>query len=79
MDPNPTAGDHFGAAVVPLSTGNVVITSPLDDTGGTDAGAVYLFNGATGDLMLHFCEHANLSAEEIRELEQLLKKMKARK
>ncbi len=37
--------------MAPLSTGNVVITSPYDDAGGTDAGAVYLFNGATGALI----------------------------
>jgi hypothetical protein len=37
--------------VVPLSGGNVVVTSPFDDAGGTDAGAVYLFNGATGALI----------------------------
>lgn len=38
-----------------------------------------VFRGATGDLVLHFCERADLSAEEIRELEQLLKSKKARK
>ncbi len=38
-----------------------------------------VFRGATGDLMLHFCENAELSADEIRELELLLKKKKARK
>ena len=37
--------------MVALSTGNVVITSPNDDAGGTNAGAVYLFNGATGALI----------------------------
>ena len=51
IDPNPAAGNQFGAVLVPLSTGNVVITSPYDDAGGTDAGAVYLFNGATGALI----------------------------
>ena len=51
IDPNPNAGNQFGAAVVALSTGNVVITSPNDDAGGTNAGAVYLFNGATGALI----------------------------
>src|SRR5262245_64153043 len=51
VDPHPATGNQFGAAVVPLSTGNVVITSPFDDAGGTDAGAVYLFNGATGALI----------------------------
>ena len=40
VDPNPAAGNQFGATVVALSTGNVVITSPFDDAGGVDAGAV---------------------------------------
>ena len=51
IDPNPNAGNQFGHSVVALSTGNVVITSPFDDAGGTDAGAVYLFNGSTGALI----------------------------
>lgn len=38
-----------------------------------------VFHGATGDLVLHFCERADLTAEEIQELEQLLKAKKARK
>jgi BlaI family penicillinase repressor len=38
-----------------------------------------VFQGATGDLMLHFCERANLTADEIRELEQLLKTRRSRK
>jgi hypothetical protein len=51
LDPHPAPGNHFGSLVLPLSTGNVVITSPNDDAGGTDAGAVYLLNGATGALI----------------------------
>ncbi|MFO1006110.1 MAG: cadherin domain-containing protein [Planctomycetaceae bacterium] len=51
VDPNPAWGNEFGQTVLPLSTGNVVVTSPFDDAGGTDAGAVYLFNGATGELI----------------------------
>ena len=51
VDPSPSPGNKFGTHVVPLSTGNVVITSPFDDAGGSDAGAVYLFNGATGALI----------------------------
>src|SRR5215831_5900820 len=51
VDPHPAPDNQFGAQVVPLTTGNVVITSPKDDVGGTDAGAVYLFNGATGALI----------------------------
>ncbi len=51
VDPHPAPGNQFGATVVALSRGNVVITSPYDDAGGTDAGAVYLFNGSTGALI----------------------------
>jgi len=60
LDPHPVDGNQFGAAVVPLSTGNVVITSPYDDAGGTDAGTVYLFNGRTGQLISTLTgSHAN--------------------
>ena len=38
-----------------------------------------VFQGATGDLVLHFAARADLTTEEIRELEQLLKTKKARK
>ena len=48
IDPHPAPGNQIGAAVVVLSTGNVVVTSPDDNAGGTGAGAVYLFNGRTG-------------------------------
>lgn len=51
VDPHPSAGNQFGQTVVPLSTGNVVITAPRDDAGGNNAGAVYLFNGANGALI----------------------------
>ncbi len=51
IDPNPNPGNQFGHSVVALSTGNIVVTSPFDDAGGTDAGAVYLFNGSTGALI----------------------------
>src|SRR5262245_44486327 len=51
VDPDPAAGNQFGATVVALSTGNVVVTAPGDSAGGSGAGAVYLFNGATGALI----------------------------
>jgi BlaI family penicillinase repressor len=38
-----------------------------------------VFRGAAGPMLLHFCEQADLTAEEIRELEKLLKKKKAKK
>jgi hypothetical protein len=50
MDPHPTAGGHFGQSVTVLSGGNVVVTNPSDNLGGTNAGAVYLFDGLTGIL-----------------------------
>ena len=60
LDPHPVAGDGFGTDVLPLSTGNVVITAPDDNAGGTDAGAVYLFNGTTGTLISTLTgSHAN--------------------
>jgi BlaI family transcriptional regulator, penicillinase repressor len=37
-----------------------------------------VFRGAAGPMLLHFCEKADLTADEIRELEKLLKKKKAK-
>jgi len=51
VDPNYSVNDGFGSSIVPLAGGNVVVTAPNDDAGGTDAGAVYLFNGVTGALL----------------------------
>ncbi len=45
---NPGSGGAFGTAVVPLSTGNVVVSDPKANS---NAGAVYLFNGITGALV----------------------------
>ena len=50
-DPNPSPGNGFGTVVLTLTNGNVVITAPFDDAGGTNAGAVYLYNGVTGALI----------------------------
>lgn len=50
-DPNPSPGNGFGTVVLSLTNGNVVITAPYDDAGGTNAGAVYLYNGSTGALI----------------------------
>jgi BlaI family penicillinase repressor len=38
-----------------------------------------VFKGAAGPLVLHFCARAELSPEEIRQLEQMLKAKKGRK
>jgi hypothetical protein len=50
-DPNPNSGNGFGTSVLVLPSGNVAITSPNDDAGGSNAGAVYLFNGMTGSVV----------------------------
>src|SRR5919199_1750561 len=51
IDPNVGGGTGFGSSVVPLSTGNVVVTKPGDNFAADNAGAVYLYNGATGGLI----------------------------
>jgi len=51
IDPHPTAGGKFGDTVQVLGNGNVVVTNPNDDLGGSNAGAVYLFDGQTGSLL----------------------------
>jgi BlaI family penicillinase repressor len=38
-----------------------------------------VFQGATGDLVLHFCEKADLKPDELQELEQILKARRAQK
>ena len=51
LDPTPGAGEGFGGTqnrVLP--SGNLVVSSPLDSTFGTNSGAVYLFS-PTGALM----------------------------
>ncbi len=51
--PKPAAGDQFGVSVAAVGV-NVLIGAPYDDTGKTDAGAAFLFNPATGDLVRVF-------------------------
>jgi len=52
-NPNPAPGDFFGRSVAAVGT-DVLIGVPSADTGATDAGAAYLFNGATGALLQTF-------------------------
>lgn len=47
-NPHPDYGSDFGDSVVTLSTGNIVVTNPSYDGW---RGAVYLFDGQTGDLI----------------------------
>ncbi|EGJ09934.1 filamentous hemagglutinin outer membrane protein, partial [Rubrivivax benzoatilyticus JA2 = ATCC BAA-35] len=51
-DPTAAADNGFGTFTKVLSNGNVVISAPLADTGGSaDTGAVYLFDASTGALL----------------------------
>ncbi len=56
---NPTAnpGDEFGFAVATVGS-KVVVGAPFDDTAGSDAGAVYVFDGSTGALVRTFLNPA---------------------
>lgn len=51
VDPTPHVGDQFGAEVVELDNGNIVVSDPLDDNVAMDAGAVHLYNSSTGALV----------------------------
>ena len=48
--PTPVANDQFGFSVAGVGS-NLAVGAPYDDTGGTDAGAVYVFDGTTGMLL----------------------------
>lgn len=51
LDPNPAAGNGFGARTAVLSNGNIVVSSPNDDLIAQNAGTVYLLNPNTGALL----------------------------
>ncbi len=53
LNPTPAISDQFGNAVAALGS-DLVVGAYLDNTGATDAGATYLFNGVTGALMQTF-------------------------
>jgi uncharacterized repeat protein (TIGR01451 family) len=51
--PNGSEPGHFGFSVAALGN-NILVGAPNDDTRGTQAGAVYLFDGSTGQLLQTF-------------------------
>jgi len=53
LNPTPAAYDRFGYSVAGVG-GNILVGTPYDDTGATDGGAAYLFDGPSGDLLLTF-------------------------
>jgi len=52
-NPTPVSGDNFGTSVS-LSGNNVLVGTPFDDTGATNAGSAYLFDATTGNLLQTF-------------------------
>ena len=52
-NPMPDAGDDFGAAVSALGN-DVLVGAPADDLGASNTGAVFLFDGSTGNLLQAF-------------------------
>ena len=53
VSPTPAANDWFGFSVS-ISGDKVLVGTPFDDTGANDAGAAYLFDGITGNLLQTF-------------------------
>ena len=49
-NPTPGGGDRFGWSVAAVGN-NILVGTPFDDTGATDVGAAYLFDGTTGTLL----------------------------
>jgi hypothetical protein len=48
----PSGSGAFGTSVIPLPSGNIVVTDPMFSTlSATNVGAVYLYNGHTGALI----------------------------
>ena len=47
VDPSPAAGEEFSRGIVILSSGNIVVTDPLDSNVAPFAGAAYLYNPVT--------------------------------
>ena len=52
-NPTPAAGDEFGISVAGVGN-NVLIGARYDDTGASNAGAGYLYDGTTGALLHTF-------------------------
>ena len=53
LNPTPAANDLFGNSIA-IDGDNVLISAFLDDAGGSNSGAAYLFDATTGDLLHTF-------------------------
>jgi hypothetical protein len=62
IDPHPTSGGEFGSqfhGITVLANGNIGVTNPTDNFGGSNAGAVYLFDGLSGALISSLVGNSN--------------------
>ncbi|MBC7438049.1 MAG: filamentous hemagglutinin N-terminal domain-containing protein, partial [Bdellovibrionales bacterium] len=52
-DPNNEAGGagNFGASIINIGSNRVLVTDPFDTAGGTNAGAIYIYDKTTGGLL----------------------------
>jgi filamentous hemagglutinin family protein len=50
-DPSPLAGDQHGTTTLVLGTNKLLVLSPYDNNAASDAGAVYVYNTATGAML----------------------------
>jgi hypothetical protein len=63
LNPTPAGGDRFGFSISIVGD-KVLIGAPGDDTLGTDAGAAYLFDAATGELLQTFFSPSPLAGAQ---------------
>jgi len=63
IDPAPATGNLFGRALAAVGS-DVLIGAPFADIGATDAGAAYLFDGASGTLRQTLLSPAAASGDE---------------
>jgi filamentous hemagglutinin family protein len=50
-DPTPTAGDQHGSTTLVFGVDQLLVLSPYDDNAATDAGAIYVYNTASGAML----------------------------
>jgi hypothetical protein len=65
-NPIPAAFDYFGLGLAVRGTDRILIGAPLDDTGGADAGAIYVFN-TNGTLLTTITNPSPVSTDRFGE------------
>lgn len=61
-NPEPAKSDFFGFSMT-AAADKILISAPFDNTGAADAGAAYLFDGASGTLLHSFLNPAPTSSD----------------